>query len=135
MKRFVIGIALIVGSGLALAKGTAPAIKRFNVGMGTGKIVKGATVTSSSSLTVSRQTVHVGNDGSAQIDLVYLTPTGQQLVTRQIMVAPGCGIVTDAFGNVVAATAPAALCTAITSFVGQVDSVIGSAATGNKLNL
>jgi hypothetical protein len=43
--------------------------------------------------------------------------------------------VTDAFGNVVAAQTPAGLCSAITSFVGQVDSVIGSAATGNKLNL
>jgi hypothetical protein len=84
---------------------------------------------------VSRQTVHVANDGSAQIDLVYLTPTGQQLVTRQIMIAPGCGVVTDAFGNVVAAQAPTGLCNAITSFVGQVDGIIGSAATGNKLNL
>lgn len=133
-KLAVVAVALLLG-GLALAK--VPQPKRFNVGMKTpAKVVRGAsTVTSSSTLTVARQTVHMANDGATEIDLVYITPGGQQIVTRQAFVAAGCGAVTDAFGNVLAATTPAALCTAITSFAAQLDVVIGSAASGNKLNL
>ncbi|HJU23078.1 MAG TPA: hypothetical protein VJ891_11275 [Casimicrobiaceae bacterium] len=41
----------------------------------------------------------------------------------------------DGAGNIIANPAPTALCTAITSFASQLDTMIGTAAGANKLNL
>lgn len=137
MKRIALVLALAFSGAVLASPLKIPPPKLFAVGMrAPAKVLRGSsTVTSSASLQLARQGVTLGNDGSAQINIVYITPGGQQIVTRQLSVAPGCGVVTDSFGTVLAAVAPAALCTAITTFTTQLDALLGSAAAANKLNL
>lgn len=138
MNRIALVLALAFG-GVVLASPPAkiPLPRMFSVGIrAAGRLVRGSSsVAGAASLQLARQTTHVGNNGSAQIDVVYLTPGGRQLVTRQINIAPGCGVITDADGNVLAATTPAALCTWITNGGTAIEAFLGAAAAQNKLDL
>jgi hypothetical protein len=99
-----------------------------------GLAFAGSPVTTSG-LQVARSSVEVAQDGATALLLVYVNAAGNQVATRQINIEAGCGKITDNAGNTLAATTPPALCTAITTFGNQLDSVIANAASGGKLNL
>ncbi len=129
MTRIVLAVSLL----LAVVVYAAP--KRYPVGVGPkpAHALMAATAPGGS-LTVARGQVTVNADGSATIALSYANAGGNTVSIRALTV-PVSGAVTDQFGNVVSATVPAALATAISTFAAQLDSMVAAAATGGKLNL
>jgi hypothetical protein len=86
--------------------------------------------------TVTRLEVTIRSDQSTSIWLQYTNGAGALVATRNVTVDPaGVSPVVDQNGTVLAATPPAALVTAISTFKTQIDSLISSAATAGKLNL
>lgn len=86
-------------------------------------------------LTISRDSVNVYADGSADIHLFYANAGGTKIHVRVLRVAADGSSVVDNYGNVIAAPAPASLMNAISSFTGTLDTLITSGAAANKLNL
>lgn len=113
--------------------------RKFSVGLGAprvpgGVIRRGATAPGGT-LTVSRVAITVNSDGSQIVQLIYTNAAGGNVSMRTLNIDSGCTHVLDNLGNVVSATGPTAECSAATSFATQVDTTIGNAATGGKLNL
>ena len=93
--------------------------------------------TNAGAFNVSRIGITINTDGSMAVVLSYTNAsTGAGVVTRILTVpADTSKAITDQLGNVVANPVPAALATAISSFLTQVDTSIANGASGNKLNL
>lgn len=145
MKRLrivlcIAALATSLGASVAWsqAQSRAHAPRKFSVGIGapasSGRVVRGATAPGGT-LTVARATIVMQADGSQLITLIYTNAASATVSQRTLVIDPACTRVIDSFGNVVSATGPSAECTAATSFLGQVDSTISTAAVGGKLNL
>lgn len=151
MRHIAIALTIVLG-GVVLAapktpiaaapKAAAPkptpvaAPKRFAIGVAPpAHVVRGALSVAGSGLQVSRLSVELRSDGSTTLVLIYTNASSAQVLARQLTIAPSCGQISDSVGNVLAASTPVALCTAIIVFGTQLDTVIGNAASGGKLNL
>ena len=142
MKRVHISALLVLVSMLAVAtlawSESTHAPRKFTVGIGApisgGRVHLGATAPGGT-LTVARATIVLQADGSQLVTLVYTNAASASVSQRTLIIDPGCTRVVDSFGNIVSASGPTAECTAATSFLGQVDSTISTAAAGGKLNL
>jgi hypothetical protein len=137
--------ARIVTAGLVSSLLTAavlwaapPTPKRFPVSVGAptsnGRVVRGATAPGGT-LSVTRASVALQADGSQLITLIYQNSSNVIVSQRTLLIDPGCSRVIDNLGAIVSATGPAAECSALTSFISQLDSTISTAAAGGKLNL
>lgn len=138
MKNLILGI--ILGAAVSAVAAPSYAPKSFHVGIGKPAVSRGhrmlAASTSSGTLSVTRAQSCTLLDGSATVTLNYTNASNTVVVTRTISFpANRTNAVTDQFGNVIAATVPAATATAIDSFGSNLDTQIGSAATAGKLNL
>lgn len=138
----ILGALLTVGTTTVRTLSAAPAVSHsWKVGFGkplrdkNGRPILAATA-SAGTLTVSRAVVHVNPDNSTVVDLLYTSSGSNMALTRtlnipNIQAAP----ITDVAGNTVSATVPTSLFNAIATFASQLDTQIGNAATGGKLNL
>ena len=139
MDRIVFALLLVASCAFGESK-TAPKFdgkpKLFAVRVGSpssnsikrlGATAQGAT------LTVARQSLAIGPDGTATVSLGYSNSHGSLVSVRTLTVTPAQ--VVDSFGNVIASPTPAALLNSITSFLSQMDTSIGNAATAGMLNL
>lgn len=89
-----------------------------------------------SALSVVRGELSIHPDGSATVELRYLSAAGLIVLSRTMRIpSDPTQPITDGQGNIVAATVPAALASAVSTFASQIDSNIVAAATGGKLNL
>lgn len=137
MNKIAIVLVLILGGiGIAAPPKVAPS-KRFAIGVAApARALRGASSPiTSTGLQVARSSVTVSSDGTATLMITYVNAANNPVVVRQINIDAGCGKITDNMGNQLAATTPPALCTAINTFGAQLDTVIGNAAAGGKLNL
>ncbi len=147
-KLVVFAIALAFGAANAKPAAMKPAIPatyekgsqyfqnppKFGVSVGKPRLAAGSPVTAT--LTVARGTIVILGDGSMTLMLKYDGLfSGEHLRQINIPSCAGSAPITDQYGNQLAATQPAALCTAVSSFTGQVDTMISNAAAANKLNL
>jgi 3-oxoacyl-[acyl-carrier-protein] synthase III len=86
--------------------------------------------------TVSRGPVTIYPDGSTTLVLNYVGANSVTVHSRVVFIpANAANPIVDQYGNQIAATVPAALATATTSYASQLDTTIGNGATGGKLNM
>ena len=93
--------------------------------------------TNAGAFTVTRLGIVINPDGSMVLGVQYNNAgSGTPVVDRALLIpADTSKAIVDQFGNIIASQVPAALATAITTFLAQIDASIASGASGNKLNL
>lgn len=93
--------------------------------------------TNSGGFNVTRTNVTVDVSGNWLVTLIYSNATTNKEVVRRVLLIPANSSlpITDQDGNIVAATVPGALSTALTTALSQIDSNVSTGASGNKLNL
>jgi len=134
-------VAILLGAliGGAAARSDSPfrprPPQRFVVGPSmTGKVWRGASITGGT-YTVVRNGVVINADGSQVVGLIYTNASNQLVSTKTILIDSACSHAVDNLGNVISTPGPTSECTAATTFTSSIDSTIGTAASGGKLNL
>ena len=99
-------------------------------------VIASAVSVNGGTFTATRTAVGIDSTGNMLVTMSYtVTASGRQIHVRTLLVPASGGAITDNFGNVVAASVPGALSTALTSFLSQLDSTISTGAGQGKLDL